>query len=347
MKQSSPPRSDNSNQPTGTAGKAGIDNRADDVWLTTPEATAWLAEVAQSTEPVHRLTSRLRKQLSASQTHRVIELVDLRRRGANKFTAAESMFFTRQALEQATDQSIARYKAERFAGCELVADLCCGLGGDTAALAQVSRRVLACDRSEQVLDFAQRNLQAMLGDQVAEEGTQQVEWVASDVESLHLAEKGIDAWHIDPDRRPSGRRTVQVANHEPSEEAIEKLLSMVPHAAIKLSPACEPPAAWEAAGELEWISRGGECKQLVVWQGNLAREPGFRRATLLAAGDLEAEPRVVQTLVGDPETLRAVWRPSRAVPLRARPGPFGGRPHWLPVATAWAKNFRQHDRLPH
>ncbi len=262
-------------------------------WLLGPVATRWLAEVRESAEPVHRLTARLRKELSAEQTHQVLELADLRRRARAKFVAADTMLFTRQGFEQATDRWIARYKAIRFSGYESAADLCCGMGGDTAALAQVGKKLVACDRSGQAVAYATHNLQAMIG-----EAAQRVEFVTGDVESLDLA--NFCAWHIDPDRRPRGRRTVEVAQHEPSEEVLERLLEKNPHAAIKLAPACEPPARWEATGELEWISRGGECRQLVAWLGNLAQSPGQRRATVVAAeGDA---PVVVRTLVGDPAT---------------------------------------------
>ena len=77
----------------------------------------------------------LRKQLSASRTHLVLELVDLRRRAAAKFDAASQLFFAARALEQATDQWVARHKAQRFPADGPIADLCCGIGGDLFGLA--------------------------------------------------------------------------------------------------------------------------------------------------------------------------------------------------------------------
>ena len=46
------------------------------------------------------------------------------------------MFFTRLGLEQATDAWVARYKATRFPAGQLLADLCCGIGGDLMALSE-------------------------------------------------------------------------------------------------------------------------------------------------------------------------------------------------------------------
>jgi hypothetical protein len=56
-----------------------------------------------------------------------------------------------------------------------------------------------------------------------------------------------------------------------------------PNAAIKLAPAANLPAnrAWSASAEFEWISRAGECRQLVAWRGDLARNAGMRRATCI------------------------------------------------------------------
>jgi hypothetical protein len=61
------------------------------------------------------------------------------------------------------------------------------------------------------------------------------------------------------------------------------------------------PATWQERAELEWISRGGECKQLVAWFGQLARMPGTVRATVVAR-PLDATPadQVLASLSGAP-----------------------------------------------
>lgn len=260
-----------------------------DRWLLGEQAKQVLVDAAASPLASHQLTARLRKQLSPEQVHGVLELVELRRRGAKKFSAAERMYFTRTLFEQSTDQWIARYKAKRFAGGKKVADLCCGIGGDAFALAEVSDELLCCDRSPTAIAYCERNLDALL-----QKPAGQTRFECGDATAIDVAT--LDAWHIDPDRRPTGRRSVQAERHEPSDEAIDRLLERNPNAAIKLAPGGEPPTRWEEAGELEWISRGGECKQLVVWRGELAADLGVRRATVLKASGEHAN--VVRTLVG-------------------------------------------------
>src|SRR5690606_37552124 len=83
-----------------------------------------------------------------------------------------------------------------------------------------------------------------------------------------------DAWHIDPDRRPSGKRTTNVELHEPPLEVLERMLADNPNGAIKLAPAAEVPLAWQESAECEWIGSRGECRQLIVWHGKLARDTG-------------------------------------------------------------------------
>jgi SAM-dependent methyltransferase len=207
--------------------------------------------------------------------------VALRRRAKAKFPEADRMYFTPVGLEQATDGWIAAYKASRFRDCgDLVYDLCCGIGGDLAALARRGPAIGA-DRDPVAALLAKTNSPSAAG------------VVVSDVADLFCS-SGV--WHIDPDRRPGGRRTTQVACYEPGPTVIERLLEANDTGAIKLAPAAELPDQWLRDAEQEWISRGGECRQLVAWFGRLATRPGGRRATVIVG---EGEPPQTRTLVGD------------------------------------------------
>src|SRR6516225_9221446 len=70
-----------------------------------------------------------------------LETALLRSRARDKFTDADRMYFTREALEQATGEAVARHRANRFARFGSVADLCCGIGGDALALAAAGTTV--------------------------------------------------------------------------------------------------------------------------------------------------------------------------------------------------------------
>src|SRR5581483_7662919 len=55
-----------------------------------------------------------------------------------KFSRADEMLFTRAGLEQASSEATATHTAARFAAASVVADLCCGIGGNLLALAQAA-----------------------------------------------------------------------------------------------------------------------------------------------------------------------------------------------------------------
>ena len=276
-------------------------------WLSGDEAAALAAELADCSEPLHVLVGRLRKRLSASRAHLLLELVELRRRAAGKFSHANRMFFTRLGLEQATDEWVARYKASRFveqragpraplrssgraptAPVPIVADLCCGIGGDLLALAEHGP-VIGVDKNPIVAHLAMANARAMLPKEFSDRVTLSINDVA-DFDATDVA-----AWHIDPDRRPACSRTTSPEWSSPGREVIERLLSQQPNGAIKLAPAADVPHEWTDRCELEWISRDRQCRQLVAWHGALAQSPGQHRATILAARGL-----ALRTVTGQP-----------------------------------------------
>jgi hypothetical protein len=268
-------------------------------WLTGPEGAKWLAEAAAEQRkpgfsPV-RLAARLRGQLSPARTGLVLEQVELRRRGKEKFARADSMFFTSLGLEQATDEVVAAHKTGRLRQMR-VADLCCGIGGDTVALARRGPTV-AIDRDPIATLFATANLSAH-GVEIAKDDATKFstemctgEITADSAIAIQLQDFG--AWHIDPDRRPDGHRTTKVEWQDPGIDIIEALLAANSKAVIKLAPGAELPERWQQEAELEWISRGRQCRQLVAWFGYLAECPGKRRATILTGNP--GEPSHVAT----------------------------------------------------
>jgi hypothetical protein len=255
---------------------------ADYEWLTGPVAAERLRDLASCDAPLHTVATRLRRDLSAERVHLLLEQVELRRRATAKFSRADAMFFTRLGLEQATDEWIAAHKARRFDGRGPIADLCCGVGGDLIALGQRSRATgVDCDPvAAHIAATNARVYGANCDVQVCD---------ATDMDT-----SAFPALHIDPDRRPDGNRTSSLDWSSPSVDVVERLLSAVPNAAVKLAPAANVSPDWADRCELEWISRDRECRQLVAWHGELAGRPGTRRATILGN-----DGRMLRTVVGD------------------------------------------------
>jgi hypothetical protein len=260
---------------------------SDYAWLTGDEASKYLAQAAEL-HGVQGQSRLLRADLGSERARLVMEQAELRRIAVRKFRNAGRMFFTRRGLEQATDEWIARSKADRFSGSGQVLDLCCGLGGDLMSLARVGR-CTGVDRDEIMCLLAQRNL---------EEAAPPFDFSIRHEDAQAIQTSDFGAWHVDPDRRRDGRRSTNPQRFSPSLDWLSEWLGRHPHGAVKLAPGTRPPAPWERDYEFEWLGRGGECKQLLAWSGRLARAPGRRTATIV-----NRTGEAIETLTGIPESL--------------------------------------------
>jgi SAM-dependent methyltransferase len=308
-------------------------------WLVGAEGSAWLervAEMAAEAASQVALTANLRRELSQPRVQLLLEQIELRDRAREKFAHAGRMFFTRPALEQATDQCVAAYKASRFPQGQPLVDLCCGIGGDLLSLARRGS-VCAVDRDPVMVMLAEANAAAIRDAAARDVVTQksgdacaqsEIKFGVADVAEAAASLAGVAAWHIDPDRRAAGRRTTKVELHDPAPDILERLLTACPNAAIKLAPAADLPEPWWSEAELEWISRGRQCRQLVAWFGNLAQHPGRRRATIVkqtASEDVHSQSSAMEATVvtfgGEPnvecpsasQVGRYVFEPDAAV----------------------------------
>jgi hypothetical protein len=287
---------------------AELGNIIDYRWLVSSDAERWLeraAEADQTPESLLKTTIALRGDLGTQRTHLVIAQIQLRRRARKKFRHADRMFFTRQLLEQSTEERIGDYKAARFPQQGPLLDLCCGIGGDLISLG-LRATTQGVDRDEVATTLAMANCQVL-------------DLKSTSVLVDDAAQVSVDdfaAWHLDPDRRPEGHRSTKLTLHEPDLSSMEHLLASNPQAAIKLASATAVPDSWKAEAELEWISTRGECRQQVAWFGDLARTPGQRAATVVFDGSVDA-----CTLIGDPNLVtptasqvgRYVFEPNAAV----------------------------------
>ena len=89
----------------------------------------------------------------------------LRQRGTAKFgDAARQMFFTPDALEQATRSRVADHRAARLAAAVpggSVVDLGCGIGGDLLAFARAGLLAAGIDQDPVRVAMARANLAAL------------------------------------------------------------------------------------------------------------------------------------------------------------------------------------------
>jgi SAM-dependent methyltransferase len=243
----------------------------------------------------------LRKRFPADLAKAAAETVILRRKAADRFPHADRMFFTREALEQASSAPVSAHRAGRFRPFGVVADLCCGVGADAITLAAAGGRVEAIDRDPLRAAMAAANAAAVgAGDRV----TVRVGNVLAD--PLPAA----DAAFCDPGRRADGRRFVAVRDYQPPPAAVMARLPAGFPVAFKLAPAVPWTDLDAFDGEAEFVSLGGELKECVLWLGPL--RTARRRATVLPAGEtLAADEPAAPPDVGPPG--RIVYDPDPAV----------------------------------
>jgi SAM-dependent methyltransferase len=216
-----------------------------------------------------RLGSRLRASHPAGLVAAALAQRELRGRARAKFALADRMWFTRDGLEQASAEPVARHRAVRYAGFERVADLCCGIGGDLCALAP-GRAALAVDLDPVHLRMARLN--------AGLHGAGHLDAACADVTGLRL--EGVEAAFVDPARRAGGRRLPAGESRPPLGWCLD-LAGRMPAVGVKAAPGLPlglVPPGWE----VELLADRRELKEAALWSPALATTA--RRATVLPGG---------------------------------------------------------------
>ncbi|WP_207343561.1 class I SAM-dependent methyltransferase [Arthrobacter sp. E3] len=186
---------------------------------------------------------------------------------------ARQMLFTPAGLEQATRLSIAALHAQRFttAGITSVADLGCGLGADSLAMASLDISVTAVEMDEVTAACTTVNLMPFPHATV----------VCAKAEDVDLS--GIEGVWLDPARRTtSSSGTTRLFDPEafsPPLSFVEALADKGLAIGVKMGPGIPHEAVPDTA-EAQWISVNGDVVEAALYFNALAR-PGIRRAALV------------------------------------------------------------------
>ena len=207
----------------------------------------------------------------------VLTQAKLRKRAQAKFGEfADQMLFTEAGLEQASRLKVAALHAGRFrsAGISEVADLGCGIGAESMALASLGINVRAFELEEVTAAVATYNLAAFENAKVE----------IADVEQLDLSQ--FEALFFDPARRElhgpkkaTAQRHFDPANYSPNYNfCIEK--AKTKPSGIKLGPGHDKKQIPEAT-EAQWVSVDGDLVEMTLWFGKVSRDSVARSALLL------------------------------------------------------------------
>ncbi|MGB0387480.1 MAG: class I SAM-dependent methyltransferase [Ardenticatenaceae bacterium] len=223
----------------------------------------------------------LGKCYTSDQAAALLDQARLRQKAVKKFgAAAQQMLFVDEALQQASGQAIARYRAARYASFAHVADLGCGIGGDALALGFKPQaeganraRLLALELDSVRALFAEHNLRVAGGPTFVQSEVVQADW------TTYPFPPSVEAAFADPARRVNGRRVFSLHQMQPSLGAILAVQRQIPHMGVKVMPSVRQKEL-PLECEVEWITENGTCKEAVLWFGSL-RTGAARTATVL------------------------------------------------------------------
>ena len=228
----------------------------------------------------------LNRKYSSDLARAALEIAILRTEGSVKFPFADRLYFTRPALEQASNYGISSYRAMRYHDFDRIIDLGCSIGGDTIALAVVAP-TYGVDLDPLRLAMAQVNLTAL---DLAERTT----FIQGDLASaFFFSLPASSALFFDPSRRTMERRIYSVNEYQPPLNVIESWLKICPALGVKISPGVRLEEIRLYDAEVEFISLRGELKEAVLWFGPLKTTQ--RRATLLS-GSSELDIKTSYTM---------------------------------------------------
>lgn len=215
---------------------------------------------------------RLEKRYPSGLAQAALETAILRREAAKKFPQAERMYFTRQALQQASPHQVSEHRAARYQVFEHLVDLGCSIGSDTINMARFTR-TLGIDKDALRLAMAKANAGAL-------RLAGRVDFIRADLnDSLPLEWNDRTGLFFDPARRAGGRRKFSVKDYIPPLEIISTWLERFPALGVKISPGVNKSEVAGYDAELEFVSLAGELKEALLWFGPL--KTAQHRATIL------------------------------------------------------------------
>ncbi|WP_107705706.1 class I SAM-dependent methyltransferase [Nocardioides allogilvus] len=265
-------------------------------WLLT-DAGRDLLEVAMGAyvdaagDPVRAATAVRKAEPDPERAAAALTQAELRTRAVAKFgDLAPHMFFTPDALEQATRLRVADHRAARLAAAQptSVIDLGCGIGGDLIAFARAGLTAAGVDLDPVRVAAARANLAAL-----GLPGAVEVADVAA------IDPSGFGAAFADPARRGARGRVFDVDGWTPPWPFVLDLLAG--RGVVKVAPGIPHDVIPEGV-EAEWVSDGGDVKEAVLWAPVFATTD--RRATVIGDGGLA-------TLTDEDDPFTGLARPVR------------------------------------
>ncbi len=269
-------------------------------WLQTTEAQQLLAQV----DPTQHLPSMsfLRKHVDAPHAAALFELAWVRQRATTKFADGNRLWFTREALEQASHERVAQARLMHITPATHIADICCGCGGDVLTLATVAPTIAIDSDATRIAfaeaNIAQRNLPATC--------------IVADATTYTIPET-VDIVFFDPGRRQQGKRIFDADDYLPPLSLANQWRRSGRRIIIKCAPGIDYtqlPFAQPYA--IDCVSLSGDMREtLIVLDASYQWQ---RQATIITATDVHRLTNLPDTTyvpISHPHTY--IYEPDNAV----------------------------------
>lgn len=234
-------------------------------------------------DSVADLSLKLSKQKDLPRNY-ILRQINGLQRAREKFPSLidqDYQFPAQRAIEQASSETAARFKAEQYSGRgEKLADLSGGMGIDSLMMAERTELVDYVEKDPELFEISSENFKR-LG--------------ANNVHSFHrsaeehlekVADHSYDLIYLDPDRRIESKRAYRIEDCEPNVSLLlPQLLKKAKRILIKLSPMIDLQSIIRELHEVKEIyilSIANECKEVLV-----LIEKDFQGETLIKSSDLQ------------------------------------------------------------
>ncbi|MBN1157029.1 methyltransferase domain-containing protein [Candidatus Woesearchaeota archaeon] len=197
-----------------------------------------------------------------------------------KHPLAQRLFFSDEDMRWATPKVVADYRAERLK-CDVIADLCCGIGLQAFSFAEQCKNVYAVEIDERKLDCARKNAEVL--------GIKNIVFIKGNILDDAVIEKINESEIVfcDPERLASEDKR-KVENIKPDiKELLDKYRNITDEICIEFPPQIKKISL---DCEKEYVSIDGRLNRLNLYFGSLKRS-NLSAVSLPSKARIEAEKK--------------------------------------------------------
>ena len=185
------------------------------------------------------------------------EIISIARANLKKEKIADFLFMNVDDHRFATNEIVARYRAERLK-CNTLIEVGCGIGAQTIAFAKTCKQVIAIEKDERKISYAKENCKKQ----------KNIAFIHGDALKVVSEIKSADIVFCDPERKPEEKER-SFSTIQPSITLLlEKFGGLTKNFCIELPPQMQ---SIPIEGELEYLSVDNKLNRLNLYTGSLAR----------------------------------------------------------------------------